>query len=266
VTGTGEATATKALIETRGVEKVYTSRRDETAVALHDVNLSIREGEFVSVVGPSGCGKSTLLKVLGGLLSSTRGEVRVGGEPLRGPRRDVGVVFQSAVLLPWKTVLENVLLPVRVHKLEVARYEQRALRLLAMVGLDGQEHRYPHELSGGMQQRTSVVRALVTDPAILLMDEPFGALDAMTREQLNVDLQRLWLDARKTVVFVTHSISEAVYLGERVVVMATAPGRIVDVVEIDLPRPRPLEVMNTEAFGAYVSRIRDQLGARAVDE
>jgi NitT/TauT family transport system ATP-binding protein len=230
-------------------------------VALEDIDFSVADGEFVSIVGPSGCGKSTLLKILAGLLPASQGEAELRGSPIDGPRRDIGVVFQSPVLFPWRSVLGNVLLPADVQALGRDRLKGRALDLLDLVGLTGFEHRYPWQLSGGMQQRVALVRALIHDPALLLMDEPFGALDALTRETMNVELQRIWLERRKTVVFITHSTSEAVFLGDRVIVMTPRPGRIRDVLAVDLPRPRPLEVMNTEAFGVYVQRIRKALDA-----
>jgi NitT/TauT family transport system ATP-binding protein len=230
-------------------------------VALQDIDFSVRDGEFVSIVGPSGCGKSTLLKILAGLLPASDGDALLRGTPIDGPRRDIGVVFQSPVLFPWRSVLGNVLLPADVQRLGREPMRQRAFELLDLVGLKGFEHRYPWQLSGGMQQRVALVRALIHDPALLLMDEPFGALDALTRETMNVELQRIWLERRKTVVFITHSTSEAVFLGDRVLVMTPRPGRIQDVLEIGLPRPRSLEVMNTEAFGVYVQRIRRALNA-----
>ena len=230
-------------------------------MALEDIDFSVDDGEFVSIVGPSGCGKSTLLKILAGLLPASQGEAELRGTPIDGPRRDIGVVFQSPVLFPWRSVLGNVLLPADVQGLGRDRLKDRALDLIGLVGLTGFEHRYPWQLSGGMQQRVALVRALIHDPALLLMDEPFGALDALTRETMNVELQRIWLERRKTVVFITHSTSEAVFLGDRVIVMTPRPGRVRDVLEVDLPRPRALEVMNTEAFGVYVQRIRKALDA-----
>jgi NitT/TauT family transport system ATP-binding protein len=188
------------------------------------------------------------------------------GTAITGPRRDIGVVFQSPVLFPWRSVLQNVLLPADVQRLGRAQHERAALDLLALVGLGGFEHRYPWELSGGMQQRVAIVRALIHDPALLLMDEPFGALDAMTREQMNLELQRIWLERRKTVVFITHSIPEAVFLADRVLVMTPRPGRIAETVAVDMPRPRSLEVMNTAEFGSFVSRIRRHFNAQgAID-
>jgi NitT/TauT family transport system ATP-binding protein len=216
----------------------------------------MEDGEFITVVGPSGCGKSTLLNMLAGLLTPSSGEILLQGTPVKGPRRDVGIVFQAPVLLPWRTVFQNTMLPVQVQHRDRKVYESRAHQLIDMVGLGGFADKYPFELSGGMQQRAAIVRALVHDPAILLMDEPFGALDAMTREQMNVELLRIWRESRKTVVFITHSIPEAVFLADRCLVFCPRPGRLVDIVDVDLPRPRDLSVMNTPEFGRYVQRIR----------
>jgi NitT/TauT family transport system ATP-binding protein len=236
-------------------------------VALEDIDFAVAEGEFVAILGPSGCGKSTLLKILAGLLPASDGEASLRGKPIAGPRRDIGVVFQSPVLFPWRSVLENVLLPADVQRLGREAHRRLALELLSLVGLTGFESRYPWELSGGMQQRVAMVRALIHDPAMLLMDEPFGALDAMTREQMNLELQRIWLERRKTVVFITHSIPEAVFLADRVLVMTPRPGRIAEIVAVDLPRPRALEVMNTPDFGEYVRRIRAHFSAKgALDQ
>ena len=232
--------------------------------ALQQISCSVSEGEFVAIVGPSGCGKSTLLKILAGLLAPTQGEACLRGTPITGPRHDIGVVFQSPVLLPWRTVLENVLLPIDVQRQRRDRYVKTARELLSLVGLEGFEKRYPWELSGGMQQRVAITRALIHDPAMLLMDEPFGALDAMTREQLNIELQRIWLERKNTVVFITHSIAEAVFLADRVLVMAPRPGRIVDTLSVKLPRPRGLEAMNSPEFCANVDSIRRQFSAKAV--
>jgi len=231
-------------------------------VALRDISFRIAEGTFTVVVGPSGCGKSTLLKVLAGLLPPTGGTAELRGQPITGPRRDIGVVFQTPVLFPWRSVLGNVMLPADVQGLDRAAIQRRALGLLETVGLGGFERRYPRELSGGMQQRVGLVRALLHDPAILLMDEPFSALDAMTREGMMVELQRVWLERRVTVLFITHSIAEAVFLGDRVIVLTPRPGTIGDAFEVDLPRPRTLEVMNTERFGRCVARVRAALGGK----
>jgi NitT/TauT family transport system ATP-binding protein len=249
------------IIAVRGLAKHYRGGQ-ETVTALEDIDFRIDEGAFVAIVGPSGCGKSTLLKILAGLLPPSAGEASLRGTPIVGPRRDIGVVFQSPVLFPWRTVLDNVLLPIDVQRLGRERHRAEAAALLALVGLDGFAGRYPWELSGGMQLRVAIVRALIHDPAILLMDEPFGALDAMTREQMNVELQRIWLEKRKTILFITHSIAEAVYLADRVLVMTPRPGRIMDDLGIALERPRPLEVLNTPQFGDYVRRIRARFNAR----
>jgi NitT/TauT family transport system ATP-binding protein len=238
------------------LSKTYASRGWPT-IALDDIDFSVEEGEFIAIVGPSGCGKSTLLKVLGGLLEATTGEVRLRGTPVAGPRRDIGIVFQSPVLFPWRTVIDNVLLPIDVQRRKRPEFRSEASELLSLVGLSGLEKRYPWELSGGMQQRVAICRGLIHDPAMLMMDEPFGALDAMTREHMNVELQRIWLERQKTILFITHSISEAVFLADRVLVMTPQPGRVMTSLKIDLPRPRPLEVMNTSAFGSYVARLRE---------
>ena len=253
-------TAVRAAIAVRHLAKDYGGGPSAIA-ALRDIDFSVGEGEFLTIVGPSGCGKSTLLKILAGLMPASSGEAKLNGTPIEGPRRDIGMVFQSPVLFPWRSVLDNALLPVDVQRLGREQLLESAHALIALVGLSGFEHRYPWELSGGMQQRVALVRALIHDPALLLMDEPFGALDALTRESMNVELQRIWLDRRKTVVFVTHSTSEAVFLADRVMVMSARPGTIADMLKIELPRPRSLDVMTTEAFGTYVRRIRAGLNA-----
>ena len=260
-TAQSERARDEAFIAVERLSKTYASRTG-TVDALQDIEFRIPSGRFVAIVGPSGCGKSTLLKILAGLQRPSRGTARMGGKPVEGPRRDVGVVFQSAVLFPWRSVLENVLLPADVQRIGRDAMRARATALLAMVGLAGFESRYPWELSGGMQQRVAIVRALVHDPSILLMDEPFGALDAMTREQMNVELQRIWMESGKTVLFITHSIPEAVFLADRVLVMTPRPGRLVDDVEVDIARPRALEVMTTPEFGRCVNRIRTQFAAK----
>jgi NitT/TauT family transport system ATP-binding protein len=256
-----DADKAPALIRARGLSKTYVTAGDDV-VALKELNFEIHDGEFVSVVGQSGCGKSTLLKVLAGLLPYTAGSVELSGMPLRGPTPEAAIVFQSPVLLPWRTVIENVLLPIEFRKLSKAKHRQAAADLLAMVGLTDFAHRYPFELSGGMQQRAAIVRALVQDPRLLLMDEPFGALDAMTREQMNIELLRIWSQSRKTVVFITHSIAEAIFLSDRVIAMTARPGTIADIIDIDLPRPRELAVINTERFGRYAARLRLLLDAQ----
>jgi NitT/TauT family transport system ATP-binding protein len=248
------------LIVAHGLCKTYAAG-DSSTVALKELDFTIYEGEFVSVVGQSGCGKSTLLKILAGLLTFTAGPVELSGVPLLGPSKEAAVVFQSPVLLPWRTVLENVLLPIEFRGLPRSQYRLSALDLLAMTGLRDFADRYPYELSGGMQQRAAIVRALVQDPKLLLMDEPFGALDAMTREQMNLELMRIWSRSRKTVFFITHSIAEAIFLSDRVIAMTTRPGRIADIIDIDLPRPRDLSIINTDPFGRYAARLRTLLDA-----
>ena len=239
-----------ALIVADQLSKTYRTQDRQDLLALQELSFSIARGEFVSIVGPSGCGKSTLLKILAGLVEPSTGSVRLGGTPITGPRREVGLVPQSATLLPWRTILRNVEIPVDVQRLDRKRYRTRAMDLLRMVGLEEFATRYPAELSGSMQQRAGICRALVHDPDLLLMDEPFGALDAMTREQMGLELQRIWSESGKSVVFVTHSIPEAVFLGDRVFVMAPRPGRLIEIVNIDVERPRRLEMMSHGAIGA----------------
>jgi NitT/TauT family transport system ATP-binding protein len=253
--------STQSLVQIKRLQKIYRTRDGNEIHALKDIDLDIRTAEFISVVGPSGCGKTTLLKILAGILNRTSGEVVMAGRSLSGPSRELGVVFQAPVLLPWCTVLQNVMVPIKVQRRDRVQFEARARALIAMVGLAGFEQKYPAELSGGMQQRVGICRALVHDPSFLLMDEPFGALDAMTRENMNEELQRLWRESRKTILLVTHSIPEAVYLADRVVVMTPRPGRIVDVIEVDLPRPRTLAMQNTPEFGRFVTAIRRHFGA-----
>jgi NitT/TauT family transport system ATP-binding protein len=234
----------------------------DEVLALDGVSLDIHPGEFLTVVGPSGCGKSTLLKVLAGLLRPTSGSVTLRGTPVTSPRRDIGVVFQNPVLLPWRTVLQNVMLPAQVQGGDLGAATQRARALLQMVGLGGFEEAYPRELSGGMEQRAAITRALITDPQILLMDEPFGALDAMTREAMNLELRRIWRESGKTVFFITHSIPEAVFLAERVLILSPRPGRIVEVLDVDLPPDRDLDLMGTDRFGNHTRRIRALFGTK----
>jgi len=227
--------------------------------ALLGVSLEVYPQEFVSIVGRSGCGKSTLINIVGGLLPASAGEVIVQGRPVTEPQEAIGMVFQSPVLLPWRTVLENVLLPVEILGLRREPALKMARDLLALTGLQRFERAYPRALSGGMQQRVAICRALVFDPPILIMDEPFGALDAMTREEMGAELLRIWQERRKTVLFVTHSISEAVFLSDRVVVMTPSPGRVCEVLPIDLPRPRDLHVRAQPRFGEYELRVRQRI-------
>jgi len=247
--------ARRPLIEVDRVSKVYETR-DGHVESLRQLSFDIKEGEFMAIVGPSGCGKSTLLKMTAGLLPVSAGEIRLDGKQVSGPPDSVGIVFQSAVLLAWRSVVDNVMLQIEMRHLPKAQYLPKARALLEMTGLSGFANRYPWELSGGMQQRASICRALVHDPAVLLMDEPFGALDAMTREKMNVELQRIWSETRKTVLFITHSIPEAVFLADRVLVMSERPGTIAAIYDVDLPRPRSLSVMASTEFGALAQRIR----------
>ena len=243
-------------IRVSGVTKRYQTARGGEVHALDEIDLSIDAGEFVSIVGPSGCGKSTLLMLISGLIPATTGTIAVGGAPVKGAVGNVAIVFQRDVLLDWRTVLANVLLPVEIKKLDPLSHRRKAQDLLRSVGLAEFEDKYPGELSGGMRQRVAICRALVQDPGLLLMDEPFGALDALTREQMNLDLQRMWLRDRNTVLFITHSIEEAVLLSDRVVVMSSRPGRIADIVTVDLPRPRGAHTRSDARFVEHVERIR----------
>ena len=250
------------LITVEHLEKTYTTKGRALVKALAGISLEIGAGELVTIVGQSGCGKTTLLKILAGLLPRSGGRVTLRGRPVDGPSRDIGIVFQDPVLLPWRTVLDNVMLPVEVLGLDRASHRTRARELLALVGLDGFEDKYPHELSGGMRQRVALARALVHDPSLLLMDEPFGALDAMTREAMNLELLRVWQESGKTIVFITHSIPEAVFLADLVVVMSARPGRVVEVVGVDLGRPRDLDLMASDEFGVYTRKIRHVFDAK----
>ena len=251
------------LVRIEGVSKVYATR-DGPVRALDQLSVNARRGEFLSILGPSGCGKSTLLMIAAGLLPASSGAVLVAGKAVTEPRTDVGIVFQSPVLLEWRTALGNVLLQTEARNVARAAAEPKARALLAAVGLAGFENKYPHELSGGMRQRVSLCRALIHEPYQLLMDEPFGALDALTRDQLTLDLQRLWNERRMTVLFVTHSVSEAVFLADRVVVMTPRPGRIDRIIDIDLPRPRRLAMRDTPQFTDYSREIRNLFLASGV--
>ncbi|MGW1295769.1 ABC transporter ATP-binding protein [Streptomyces sp. NPDC002533] len=235
-------------------------KRDVTA--LSDVSLDVAPGEFVAIVGPSGCGKSTLLKLVAGLLTASSGDVLLGGERVTGPRHDIGYVFQRAALLEWRSALRNILLQAEIRHMEPAAARGRADELIRMTGLGGFEDAYPHELSGGMQQRVALCRALLHEPPVLLMDEPFGALDALTREQMNTELNRIWRTTGTTVLLVTHSISEAVYLADRVVVMSPRPGTVTEIIEVGLPAERDYsETLGRPEFRAAAAHIRDLLGA-----
>jgi NitT/TauT family transport system ATP-binding protein len=251
----------EALISMNQLRKVYRKGAQEF-VAISDVTLDIHDGDMVSLVGPSGCGKSTLLKILAGLHGHDGGTLQIGGPggAAFNPGRDVGMVFQQPLLLKWRNILDNVLLPADILGLPRKAAVERAHGLLEMVGLTGFADKHPYELSGGMQQRASIARALIHDPKLVLMDEPFGALDALTREKMNLEMLRIWEQSRKTFVVVTHSIQEAVFLGSHCAVLTAGPARMADFFPIDLPEPRKLHLKTTPAFGAYVTRIYDLLG------
>lgn len=256
VRGVGAAAVQLADVAVRFRSK----KRDVTA--LSEVSLDVAPGEFVAIVGPSGCGKSTLLKLVAGLLNASSGEVLLGGERVDGPRHDIGYVFQRAALLEWRSALRNILLQAEIRRMPAAQARGRADELIRMTGLTGFEDAYPHELSGGMQQRVALCRALLHEPPVLLMDEPFGALDALTREQMNTELNRIWRSTGTTVLLVTHSISEAVYLADRVVVMSPRPGTITEIIEVGLPAERDYsETLGRPEFRAAAAHIRDLLGA-----
>jgi NitT/TauT family transport system ATP-binding protein len=252
------------VISVRGLNKTYGTHDGSSISALSDINLEIARGEFVTVVGPSGCGKTTLLKILAGILHKSSGNVLVNGNPIEGPSRQLGVVFQEPLLLPWRNIIDNVMVPIEVQGQDRQTFKTVARQMLELVGLGGFENKYPRELSGGMQQRVGIARALIHDPDFLLMDEPFGALDAMTREQMNLELLDIWAAKKKTVLVVTHSIAEAVFLADRIVVMTSRPGRISEIIDISLPRPRHLDMINSDDFGKYVKRVRSYFRATGV--
>ena len=257
------AVQARPYVELTGVAKTY-RRGDRETHAIERVDLAIRESEFLTIVGPSGCGKSTLLRIVAGLQLASAGDVRVDGRIVDRPQTNLGIVFQSPVLLDWRTALNNVLVQVELRGLDPRAYKDRALRMLDQVGLKDFADRYPYELSGGMRQRVAIARALIHDAPLLLMDEPFGALDALTREQMRLDLEALWLATRKTVLFITHSIDEAVLLADRVVVMSPRPGTVECVLDIALPRPRGLEARRAQAFVEATERITGIFLARGV--
>ena len=258
------SSAAGVQIGLRGVSKRYMTASGDAVDALGEIDLDIAASEFVSIVGPSGCGKSTMMMLVSGLIPATTGTITVGGAPVKGAVSKAGIVFQRDVLLDWRTVLDNVMLPVEIKKLDKETHLKKAHDLLRSVGLAEFEEKYPAELSGGMRQRVAICRALVSDPGLLLMDEPFGALDALTREQMNLDLQRIWLRDRNTVVFITHSIEEAVLLSDRVVVMTSRPGRIADVLDPGLERPRGAHTRSDKRFVDCVERIRRHFMALGV--
>jgi NitT/TauT family transport system ATP-binding protein len=248
-----------AFVEMENVTREYRTRTGGT-LAVDSLSLRAQEREFVAILGPSGCGKSTLLKMVAGLIPPSSGAIRVAGKPVAGPLDGLGMVFQSPVLLRWRSVLGNVLFPAEATGRRDATMRDRALDLLRLVGLAGFEDKYPHELSGGMAQRVSLARALLLDPQLLLMDEPFGALDALTREEMGMELLRIWQERPKTILFVTHSISESVLLADRVLVMTARPGRLAADVTIDLPRPRTGRMRTLPRFGELVAQLQDEMG------
>jgi NitT/TauT family transport system ATP-binding protein len=248
------------FIRVRNVRKTYRSRGGDT-LAVSDVTFDVEASEMVSLVGPSGCGKTTMLKILARLQDYDEGEVKIGNaEHPFDEGRDIGMVFQQPLLLKWRRILENVLLPAEILGQPMKAARERARDLLDMVGLSGSERSYPHELSGGMQQRAAIARALVHDPKLILMDEPFGALDALTREKMNLELLRIWSESKKTIILVTHSIQEAVFLASRCAVLTAGPARMADNFVIDLPYPRSLDMKTEQDFGAYTRRIYHLLG------
>lgn len=242
-------------LELQEVTKIFEAAEGEIT-AVDRCSLATRQGEFVCILGPSGCGKTTLLRIAAGLITPTSGRVLFEGVPTDGPPPGIGMVFQRPVLLPWRTAVDNVLLPLEFLGQDVKHLRPKALELLKLVGLEGFNRSHPYELSGGMQQRVAISRALIHDPKVLLMDEPFGALDAMTRDTMNLELQRIWLERKKTVLFVTHSIDEAVFLADRVIIMSKRPGRIIEEIAVDLDRPRKLEDRFTKHFAESALRAR----------
>lgn len=243
------------ILEMRGVSVSYRTRKGHID-ALRDINLRVPDGEFLTILGPSGCGKSTLLKLAAGLLSTTQGVITMNGKEVDGPSKDIGVAFQKPTLLPWRTVLDNVILPSETVGQADERAKQRALDLIELVGLRDFSTNYPKELSGGMQQRVGIARMLQRDPTLLLMDEPFAALDALTRENLALELQRIWMQDRKSVLFITHSIPEAVLLSDRILVMSARPGQIVEAFQVNIPRPRTLATLSDPVFIAACEHLR----------
>ncbi len=249
-------------IRISNASKIFQSWDGEAVVALEGIDLDIHANEFVTLVGPSGCGKSTLLRLLAGLIAPTDGVLEIDGTAVTEPRRETGIVFQQATLLPWKTILDNVLFPLSIMGELKPDSDRIARDLLELAGLDGFEKKYPDELSGGMQQRAAICRALVHDPEILLMDEPFGALDALTREEMSLELLRIWTERPKTIVFVTHSITEAVLMSDRVVVMSPRPGRVAEIIDVPIDRPRTFEVEARDDFQKCAQRIRSLITGR----
>lgn len=253
----------RPLIDVSDVRKQFRSRSGTFLEALSDTSLAVLPKQFVCIVGPSGCGKSTLLRMIAGLETASSGTISIDGVQVSAPRRDIGLVFQSPVMLPWRTILQNVLVPAEVLKLDPTSSRERANELLKLVGLDGFGDRYPDELSGGMKQRAAIARALMHDPNILLMDEPFGALDALTREAMNLELLRIWQASTKTVVLVTHSIEEALLLSDKVAVFAPRPGFVREVVDVPIPRPRSAATRSDPVFIELAEKLRRYFAAEA---
>ena len=251
-------------IEARGVRKDFIKRQKITAVS--DLNLSIRKNEFVSIIGPSGCGKSTFLLMAAGLEKATEGEIIIDGQKIQGPDPKRAIVFQEYLLFPWKTVRKNIEFGPKVRGLNPAEQTRRSDQLIELVGLKGFEDQYPHELSGGMKQRVAIARALANRPTLLLMDEPFGALDALTREMMQMELLSIWQQAKCTVIFVTHSITEAIYLSDRVVIMSRRPGKIIADVPICLPRPRSRETLFMPEFKMFEKKLRQMVWSEVMEE
>jgi NitT/TauT family transport system ATP-binding protein len=250
------------IIEYKNLQKYYQVRKAKDLIhALDGITFDVKKNEFTCIVGPSGCGKSTLMKITAGLLPYDEGQVIVDGKPVDGPIKNVGMVFQQPVLLEWRSIIGNVLLPIEILGLDEKKHQKIAIDLIKLVGLEGFEKRYPYELSGGMQQRVSICRALVHDPTILLMDEPFGALDAMTRDKMNLELLRIWKKAKKTIIYITHHIPEAVFLADKVIVLCSRPSNVKKIVEIDLPRPRTIEMQYTKEFRNYCRSILQLIDA-----
>jgi NitT/TauT family transport system ATP-binding protein len=253
-------TITTIAVRVDGLTKTF-----ETGAAIQGLSFEIQENEFVTLVGPSGCGKSTTLRMISGLMRPTQGMVTLRGKEVDGPIRDVGMVFQSPVLLPWRNTIANVLFTAEMRGKNPAQYRQRALELVKLANLEGFEERYPHELSGGMQQRVAICRALLLNPSLLLMDEPFGALDIMTREKMGFELQKIWSANRTTVLFVTHSITEAVLLSDLIVVMTARPGRAKALIPVSLPRPRDVKTLRDPRFVELAATVRDNIEAQWVE-
>ncbi len=264
VAAPGGTANVEPVVRLSGVGRVFARRDGSEMTALEGIDLDIRRGEFVSLIGPSGCGKSTLLRIIGDLIKPSSGSAVVNGKPADRARldRDYGMVFQAPVLFDWRTVEDNVKLPLEIQGLDAARRQAKAAEMLDLVELEDFVHHYPWQLSGGMQQRVAIARALAFEPSILLMDEPFGALDEMTRERMNSEVQRIWDRTGTTIVFVTHSIPEAVFMSSRVVVMSPRPGRIASVIDVDLPRPRDEETRESERYFEVVTQVREALRGR----